>query len=514
MGGRSLMVLLRSAGVQGASHTWPRLAAARRVDPAHALLIAVSAGYCLLVLLRTPQSMTLTFDEVVYASQLSASVPPAEWHAHRAWGMPLLLAPVVQLTDSVVALRGYLSIGSGLLMYLAYLPWLGVFRQERLRYLPAVAAGLFGTLWMTVLWGSLAYPNLWLGFALVAGVGWFVRVVREPPAWIAVVGVAIAFAVASLIRPTDALFAAAPLLIAPVLARGWRRPWPPLAVAAGLLIGWAAWIGEAFARFGGPAQRLHDSAAATGTFTRSGPLIGLSANLDAVDGPSLLCRPASDCAGVDPPAAAVWWLLLPVLVGAAMVVADRTGWFGEWALATAAAVSFAAPYLLLLDYASPRFLLPAYALLAIPVAGVLTSVTGLGPRTVRLSTTVAVVAAVLAQAAVQQGVLETNRGRMERTYGRYERLADAIREEGVRPPCLIWGTGAIPLSYPLKCGASRGSGVPSPADPAIAAALTRGDMVLVRIRADTDPPLFLTSWRRVADPVNPDYVLYTPVQAR
>jgi hypothetical protein len=144
---------------------------------------------------------------------------------------------------------------------------------------------------------------------------------------------------------------------------------------AGLVAGWAAWIGEAFARFDGPVHRLRESAAGTG----GGLVNSVPANLAAVDGPKLLCRPASECAGVDP-AAATWWVLLPVLVVAGLAVAARTGWLAAGGLATASAASFAAPYLLLLDYTSPRFLLPAYALLAVPVAGLLVWLTGLAAR--------------------------------------------------------------------------------------------------------------------------------------
>jgi hypothetical protein len=485
----------------------PRLR--RRPDRPHAALIAVSAAYCLLVLLRTPQSMTLTFDEVVYASQLSADAHAVGWSPHRARGMPLLLGPVVMVTHSVVALRVYVTLGSAVLMYLAFLPWLALFTRagSRFRYVPAVAAGCFGTLWVTELFATMAYPNLWLAFLLVAGAGYFARASLDPtPAWRPAVGVFAAFAVASLIRPTDASFAAVPLLLTPLVVRGWRRPEPAVAVVGGLLVGWASWAGDAFARFGGPVERLRTMAESTG----SGLANALPANLDAVDGPRLLCRPASDCAGIDP-AAAAWWVLLPVLVAAGLAVAARTGWFGAGALATTSAVAFAVPYLLLLDYTSPRFLLAAYGLLAVPVAGLLVWLTGLGARPMRTVVTAAVVGVLLLHVAVQQEVLETVRGRMEKTYGGYARLAEFLQEEqGVRPPCLVWGEGALPLSYPLKCRSETVSDGPAPDqdDPVIAAALARGDTVVVRIRADEDPPPFMAGWRRVDLPVTDTYVGY------
>lgn len=490
-----------------------RSAATRRLlrwpDRAHLLLIAVSAAYGVLVLLRTPQSMTLTFDEVVYASQLSAEAHAVGWSPHRARGLPLLLGPVVMVTHSVVALRVYVTVVSAVLMYLAFRPWLAVIAPSggRLRYAPAVAAACFATLWVVVLFGTMAYPNLWLAFLLVAGVGYFCRtVLGPPPAWLPALGVLAAFALASLIRPTDASFAAVPLLLAPVVARRWRRPEPVLAVIGGLLVGWASWAGEAINRFGGPVERLRTMRESTGT----GLTNALPANLDAVDGPRLLCQPASDCAGVNP-AAAIWWVLLPVLVAAGLAVAARTGWFGAGALASASAVTFALPYLLLLDYTAPRFLLPAYGLLAVPAAGLLVWLTGLGGRPVRALATAAVVGVLLLHAIVQQDVLETVRGRMETTYGRYAAMAEFLREEqGVRPPCLMWGEGALPLSYPLRCRSETVSGGPAPDqdDPAIAAALARGDTVVVRMRADEDPPEFMAGWRRVELPGSDTYVGY------
>ena len=51
-------------------------------------------------------------------------------------------------------------------------------------------------------------------------------------------------------------------------------------------------------------------------------------------------------------------------------------------LPAACGLCVAAQYLFMIDYAAPRFLLPAYALLAIPAAdGLAFLVTGAGPRT-------------------------------------------------------------------------------------------------------------------------------------
>src|SRR5690606_6722267 len=92
-----------------------------------------------------------------------------------------------------------------------------------------------------------------------------------------------------------------------------------------------------------------------------------SKHLDALSGPHLLCRPPEVCA--DTPLWSILWVLaLPVLVAVGLLAARGSGSFRVEMLATACALSFAAPYLLLFGYAAPRFLLTAYGLLAVPVA--------------------------------------------------------------------------------------------------------------------------------------------------
>jgi hypothetical protein len=481
----------------------------------HAALIAVAVAYGLVVVLRTSQTMSLTFDEVVYASQLGTDTPAVRFSAPRARGMTLLVAPVVTITESVLMLRAYLTILSGVLMYVAFRPWLSLFQRagDRYRYLPAVAAGLFATLWTTVLYGNLSYPNLWLGFALVAGVGYFFRASSEPaPAWGPVAGVAAAFAAASLIRPTDALAVALPLMFVPLVVMAWLRLEPLVAMLVGLLVGWSAWVGEAYARFGGPIQRLRD-----GSETNQGGLVNsVPEHIDALDGPSVLCRPHDVCAGIEP-GAAVWWFVLPVLAAVGLVAARRHRWFAVGAFTAASAATFTLPYLFLIDYSAARFLIPTYGLLAIPAAGALLWLTGLGDRPIRTGVSIVVVVLLLLHVAVQQDLLGTVRDRQEGIAREYEAMADFLREaQGVRAPCLVWGEGVIQLAYPLKCRSVwvAGGAAPIENDPVITAALARGEDVVVRIRADEEVPAFMAGWRRVELPGSDVFVGYLPPDGR
>jgi hypothetical protein len=207
------------------------------------LLLAVSIAYCALIFTRTSQSMALTFDESVYASQVGKDEVATMFTAPRARGMPWLLAPVAGITTSIFALRVYLTLLAGVLLYAAFQSWIATTSRERwvYSYVPAVAAACFASLWITILYGTMAYPNLWLTFALVGGLGYFCQAttVRSGAIWRPLTWVVVAFAAAATIRPTDALAAAVPLLLFPVVIRGADRLAPAMAVLGGLALGWS-----------------------------------------------------------------------------------------------------------------------------------------------------------------------------------------------------------------------------------------------------------------------------------
>ncbi|CAM5235640.1 hypothetical protein [Streptomyces canarius] len=175
-------------------------------------------------------------------------------------------------------------------------------------------------------------------------------------------GLAGSAAVMAWMRPVDAVWATVPLL-ALGLARRHRRAL--LVLLAGLAAGAAEWVIEAYASYGGLARRLSDGSAIQG---------GLGWHFAVVDqlrglGGRTLCRP---CTGALPhPLVTLWWFALPVLAALALVVARRGRRRAVTVLPLACAATAAFPYLFLIGYAAPRFLLPAYALLAIPVAGAL-----------------------------------------------------------------------------------------------------------------------------------------------
>lgn len=476
---------------------------------AHLLLVAVCVVYVAMIGLRTSQSMSFKWDEVVYLSQVARDVPAAMFSAPRSRGMSILLAPVAGITSAVFPIRIYIAIGSGLLMYLAFRPWLRIVPSSGSLsvFVPPLAAALFASLWLTLLYGSMAYPNLWLAFVLVAGTGYACVAVRQERIRLPVVAaITTFFALASLLRPTDTLVAAVPMLAAMVIVPAWRKTAPVVAVVLGVTIGWVVWIAEAFVRFGGPLQRLRE-----GAETNEGRLTwSLVKHFEALDGADVLCRPHDVCAGIEFSAAA-WWFVLPVLVGAGLYGAFRSGWFAPSFVVVGSALAVAVQYFVLIDYAAPRFLLPTYAYLALPVAASLLWLVG-RPRPRGRTVAIAVIAMVLlAHLIVQQRVFDDANELLVRSSRNHANLAESLRREhGVRPPCLIVGEGVIQQGYLLKC---RSLYAPAERlaeeEQTITAAIGARETVAVRLRADDPIPEFMADWRRVPIPGR-TYVVYMP----
>ena len=330
-------------------------------------LVAVGVAFTAAELLFVSPRTGLSWDEAVYVSQVSGHAPAAWFDPARARGVPLLVAPVAALTGSVAALRVYLSVLCGLGLTAALWTWRGL----RPAWVLGLAGVLFGGLWVAQYYGPQAMPDMWSALGGLAAVGCFLRGGKA-----ALAGLGVSMAFVTLVRPGDAVYLALPLVVAAFLI--WRS-WPrAAAVVAGLLAGGAEWVVEAYVRFGGIASRLHAAGAEQGGF---GLHFALPDELRALNGPTL-CRPCT--VGVRYPELDLWWFLLPVLVALAILAARRAGGSSGPSLSSVilpavCGLCVAAQYLFMIDYAAPRFLLPGYALLAVPAAdGLAFLVTGLG----------------------------------------------------------------------------------------------------------------------------------------
>jgi hypothetical protein len=444
----------------------------------------VAAAFTVAQLALVVPRLGLSWDETVYISQVSTHVPAAYFDPARARGIPLLVAPVAVLTSSVLAVRIYLALASGIALFLSLLCWRGLRPAWQL----ALAGVMFCGLWTTLYYGPQAMPDLWVAFSSLAAVGLFLQAggagAKAPASgpsstrWGMLTGLAACVAIAALVRPGDALYLAAALGIAVIVVRQWRR-WQLLAaVVAGFAAGAADWIIEAYVRFGGPLNRLHEAGAEQGGF---GFHFALWDELRSVNGPTL-CRPCT--VGFRYPELSLWWLALPVLVVLGGYAAHRAGRLASSVLATACGFSLAFQYLFLINYAAPRFLLPAYGLAAIPVADAIAGLlTGI-QRDLRAPAALLVAVVLGIQLLIQGTVLEHQVVEKVSFFGDYKRIAGDLRSLGIRPPCLIKGTQDIPVAFYAGCASA----------PGITAGQKITEPVAVLVAPGKQPPAYARGW--------------------
>lgn len=469
----------RSARVpHGAVRGWraDRLPAWLAVRRPYVALALVAVCYTAVQLALTVR-IGLGWDESVYISQVARGVPAAEFTAPRARGVQLLVAPVALITPSVTAIRIYLSVLSGIALFLAYLPWI------RLRTAAApLAAALFGGLWLSLFYANEAMPNMWVAYSGVAGVGLACLLETHPKARRpATAGIVAAFAIASLMRPSDATWLALPLLGYAIMR--WR-PRLALATTAGLAIGWVEWILEAVLRFGGPLARLH----AAGAENATGLHFSLPDHLRALNGP-LLCRFGVECGGL-PLTQVAWFTAVPAFAALGVWTARRRALVAALACGLALALS----YVFTVGYAAPRFLLPAYALLALPVSA------GVAWLCRRRATTVLAVAGVACYFLVQARTVHTNGEQVHAARAAAPAVAARLKQLGMRPPCFLYGHDAVQIGYLAQCashGVFRHYGGRSSVPSSIRTAMSRGDWVGVITTTRRPPAPFLKSWTTV-----------------
>ncbi|MFF8847168.1 ArnT family glycosyltransferase [Streptomyces sp. NPDC015127] len=447
-------------------------------------LAAVCAAFALVHLVLVAPGLGLGWDESVYVSQVSPQAPAAFFSAPRARGITFLVAPVTSLTTSVVALRVFMAVLAGCGLFVALWVWR--------RLLPApvlgVAGALFAGLWITMFYASQAMPNLWVAYGALAAVGCFLRAARDPDDRWAPAGMAAGVAFAALMRPTDAMWFALPLAVAAVVMRAWRWPLLLAALVAGVAVGCAPWIAEAYAAYGGLSARLERASEIQG---RLGWYFSVDDHVRALDG-RLLCRPCD--VPWRHPAAALWFFALPLFVAAGVRAAVRDRRHrAEMVVATVVGAALAAPYLFTVGYAAPRFLLPAYALLALPVAYGLVRLCRPRPRGRRIVVGL-VAAAVAAHLAVQYRVVDSAADRVRRSTADLGRITAELHALGVRPPCVVSGAEAIRIAFRAGCSSRQPRGHDGSITPEELAATARHRPVAVVVAEGGRPPAYARAW--------------------
>ncbi|MEU1409825.1 hypothetical protein ABZ471_47910 [Streptomyces sp. NPDC005728] len=459
-----------SAGTGRARAAWP--------------LAAVAAAFTLAQLLLVGPGMGLGWDETVYVSQVSGHAPAAFFSAPRARGVSLLVAPVAAWSSSTALLRVYLALLSGLALFLALRAWRGLFPVRVL----ALAGALFASLWVTLFYGPQAMPNYWVAAGALAAVACFLRARADRADRAALCGLAASAALMAWMRPTDAVWAALPLLTLGLPRRHWRTL---LVLLAGLAAGAVEWVIEAYVGYGGLARRLSDGSAIQG---------GLGLHLAVVDqlrslGGRALCRP---CTGALPhPLLTVWWFALPLLAALGLAVAARARRTTPTLLPLVCAATAAFPYLFMIGYAAPRFLLPAYALVAIPVADALVHLATAPGRAGPSVATMLVALGLAAHLAVQLTILVHVADRTTADHRGWSRTAAALHRLGVRPPCLLTGHEAIPVAFYAGCSSAATSGHNANSTAQAIARTARHTPVATLVHAGSRPPGYARPWPSV-----------------
>ncbi|MDX6362895.1 MAG: hypothetical protein QOC85_1905 [Streptomyces sp.] len=494
---KTLYVPLVGAGRRGPAPV--ARTAERPGDRAWPALVACAFALAQLALVRP--GMGLGWDETVYVSQVGTHAPAAFFSAPRARGVTLLVAPVASWSSSTALLRVYLALLSGLGLYLALRTWRGLFPTRVL----TLAGALFATLWVTLFYGPQAMPNYWVAIGALTAVGCFLRVGwdragRDRVGWdrpggagrrgkAALWGLAASVALMAWMRPTDAVWASLPLLVLAVCVPLRRRLGLLVALVGGLVAGAGEWVVEAYAGFGGLDARLAEASAIQGGL---GWNIAIGDQLRSLGGRAL-CRP---CTGPMPSTAVLaWWCALPLLAALGLAVAVRTRRTARTLLPLACATTAGFPYLFMIGYAAPRFLLPVYALLAIPVAdGLVHLVTATG-RSWRAPVVTLVVLGLAGHLAVQYAVLANTVDRTTAARDQWTRAAAELHRLGVRPPCLLTGDQAIPLAFYAGCASANVGGHNANTTPA-AIERTALRMPVAVLGASGDrPPSYARTWR-------------------
>ncbi|NLU73097.1 hypothetical protein HCC61_10465 [Streptomyces sp. HNM0575] len=391
----------------------------------------------------------LGWDETVYVSQVDAQDPAAFFSAPRARGISYLVAPVVAFTSSTTALRVFLAVLSGLTLLGVLWIW------RRLVPAPVLAWGgaLFAGLWISLYYGPQAMPNLWCAFGSLAAAGCFLRCARREDDRPALVGLGVSIAVVALMRPPDAAWLVLALAGSALLVRSWRRPVLFAALAAGAVAGVAPWVVEAFTTYGGLFARLHRASEIQGGM---GWNIAIGDHVRSLQG-RMLCRPCH--MAWEEPQTAVWWFALPLLAGGGITAAVRSGRRDTAVLATVTAVVLALPYLFLMGYAAPRFLLPSYALLAVPVGECVRRVFTQGPSGRRPLLLILLPALLLgSHFGVQYQVLGNVLERNHEMTRQLTAAADTMHGMGLRTPCTLTGPLAVPMSHYAGCSSRQSNG--------------------------------------------------------
>ncbi len=406
-------------------------------------IVVVVAGSMVMQLLLIQADRPPSWDEAIYVSQVTPDMDAMFLRAFRARGITYLIAPVTLAGGSMEHVRLFLVVLSSLAVGAVFaitIPLIGLAAP--------VAAVLFSSSWLFVFNGSAVLPNLW---AAILGLAMTALIARrlEGGGTRFIVLAAASLGGLAVVRPTEAavVFGAIGLCLLLSGRASWRLLSP---LGLGLLAGILPWFVEISVRFGGPIRGLE--VAHTEHHLGVGDAgANLSAYLAATDGRSSVDIPI---AGV------VWWSSLVVLT--VIAIARSSGSRRSIVvLCGAGALVLGAEYLVFVSAVAPRFLLPAYAFVAVPAAVGLLSLLrgGIVWRGTGVLVILLIGTWIVWQARVADRVGDEQREQLVN----FREVGVRLREMADGRPCAFMSPHGWPtIEFAAGC---RGSALPRPRGP-------------------------------------------------
>ena len=426
------------------------------------LVAAVGVAYLVTQLAFFPFGRPSNWDEAVYLSQVTPGMDALFMDAWRSRGIVLLIAPVRLLGGTLPDVRLFLTITSATAVTLAFGLWISLIGLAA-----PVAAFLFSFMWFALISGSAIMPNFWAAVAGVAVAGLVARRLEGGSLRAAVLAATLLCAMA-LLRPTEAivLVGAIGLYLAAARRSSWRLA---VGLGVGVLIGWLPWILEMSIRFGG----------VSGAFRRANSAGHLAV---ARIGENVLTYLAftygrrTFVPNTIPIEGIVWWSLLVILAGVALLPAVKRPARSVVVLSIIATAFLAFEYLVLVPFVAWRFLLPAYAFAAVTAAIGLVWLLrrGVGGRVVGAVLLVLMVPWALWQLDMGRPVLRAQ----VRLGERYQSAGLLLRDLAGDRPCSFVSLGGYP-QVQIASGCSGAKLVSKEPTRAQLAASASGDEVFV-----------------------------------